>query len=272
MTTISRTASRLNVNAGRWPPRCSPKNGLLKSAPSTETLLWMPRWPPMLRTSPSGPCVTATLGVSVVRLRKLRPLFGKPLTVSASSAVDDCERVGSTSNASALTVTAVSWVAVRCMTNGTSSVWPTFTDKFDFVTGVKPTARAESSYIPSGMSVATKTPLSLATMVREKLVSVFRSVMVAGTGAPLASLAVPRTTPVVACACARITDGISTALSEANRVRARGNAANKWRRFTMPPLVEERPCDAGGSRVEPARATGTALSPCPRLPRATSPR
>ena len=33
------------MNAGRWPPRCSPKNGLLKSAPSTETLLWMPFWP-----------------------------------------------------------------------------------------------------------------------------------------------------------------------------------------------------------------------------------
>ncbi len=38
-TTISCTASRLKVKAGRWPPRCSPKNGLLKSAPSTETLL-----------------------------------------------------------------------------------------------------------------------------------------------------------------------------------------------------------------------------------------
>jgi hypothetical protein len=35
-TTISFTASWLNVNAGRCPPRCSPKNGLLKSAPSTE--------------------------------------------------------------------------------------------------------------------------------------------------------------------------------------------------------------------------------------------
>jgi hypothetical protein len=39
ITTISCTASRLNVNAGRCPPRCSPKKGLLKSAPSTETLL-----------------------------------------------------------------------------------------------------------------------------------------------------------------------------------------------------------------------------------------
>ena len=38
-TTTSCTASRLKVKAGRWPPRCSPKKGLLKSAPSTETLL-----------------------------------------------------------------------------------------------------------------------------------------------------------------------------------------------------------------------------------------
>ena len=38
-TTISSTASKLKVKAGRWPPRCSPKKGLLKSAPSTEMLL-----------------------------------------------------------------------------------------------------------------------------------------------------------------------------------------------------------------------------------------
>src|SRR5687768_18197447 len=44
-TTISFTASRLKVNAGRCPPRCSPKNGLLKSAPSTEMLLEMPFCP-----------------------------------------------------------------------------------------------------------------------------------------------------------------------------------------------------------------------------------
>ena len=49
-------ASWLKVKAGRCPPRCSPKNGLLKSAPSTMKLLKMPRCPPMLSSSPSGPC------------------------------------------------------------------------------------------------------------------------------------------------------------------------------------------------------------------------
>jgi hypothetical protein len=33
------TASRLMMYFGRWPPRCSPKNGLLASAPSIITLL-----------------------------------------------------------------------------------------------------------------------------------------------------------------------------------------------------------------------------------------
>jgi hypothetical protein len=42
MTTNFWTASRLKVKAGRWPPRCSPKKGLLKSAPSTEMLFWIP--------------------------------------------------------------------------------------------------------------------------------------------------------------------------------------------------------------------------------------
>ena len=69
ITTISLTASRLNVNGGRWPPRCSPKNGLLKSAPSTEMLFSMPFWPLIDSSSPSGPCTIATFGVSSVRFR-----------------------------------------------------------------------------------------------------------------------------------------------------------------------------------------------------------
>ena len=96
-TTKSCTASRLKVNAGRWPPRCSPKNGLLKSAPSTETLLWMPFWPPTLISSPSGPCTMATFGVSVVKLKMLRPLFGSPSTASAPSRVALSDVVTSTS-------------------------------------------------------------------------------------------------------------------------------------------------------------------------------
>ena len=65
-TTTSFTASRLKVKGGRCPPRCSPKKGLLKSAPSTETLLEMPFWPLMESSSPSGPCTTVTPGVSLV--------------------------------------------------------------------------------------------------------------------------------------------------------------------------------------------------------------
>ena len=104
-TTISSTASRLKVKAGRWPPRCSPKKGLLKSAPSTEMLLWMPRCPAMLNSSPSGPWTMAAPGVSSVRSRKLRPLLGRSPTASSGRRVAGPLRVMSTAGAAASTTT-----------------------------------------------------------------------------------------------------------------------------------------------------------------------
>src|SRR5438034_869251 len=95
-TTSSCTASRLNVNAGRWPPRCSPKNGLLKSAPSTEMLLLIPFCPFTLISSPSGPCTIVTPGVSCMKLRKFRPLFGRPRSDALSMSVDSSALVGHT--------------------------------------------------------------------------------------------------------------------------------------------------------------------------------
>ena len=68
-TTTSWTASRLKVKAGRWPPRCSPKNGLLRSAPSTATLFWIPFCPLTVSSSPSGPWTVETPGVSFVKER-----------------------------------------------------------------------------------------------------------------------------------------------------------------------------------------------------------
>ena len=88
MTTISWIASWLKVKAGRWPPRCSPKKELLKSAPSTMKLLKMPRWPPMFSSSPSGPCEIEAPGVSSVRSRKLRPFVGSPSITSSASRWD----------------------------------------------------------------------------------------------------------------------------------------------------------------------------------------
>ena len=87
MTTISATAFKLKVKAGRCPPRCSPKKGLLKSAPSTEMLLCMPRCPAMVNSSPSGPCTMLTPGVNSVRLRKLRPLLGRSCTAASGRRV-----------------------------------------------------------------------------------------------------------------------------------------------------------------------------------------
>ena len=123
-TTSSCTASRLNVNAGRCPPRCSPKNGLLKSAPSTDTLLWMPRWPATVSSSPSGPCTIATLGVSNVRLMKLRPLFGRPVTAAASSGVAAADWVTFTTGCVASTVTAARVTAASGSRSATVSPTP----------------------------------------------------------------------------------------------------------------------------------------------------
>ena len=104
-TTTSLTASRLKVKAGRWPPRCSPKNGLLKSAPSTEMLLWIPFWPLIDSSSPSGPWTVVTPGVILVKSRKLRPLLGRSSIAFASMRTDPSARVVSTTGASAVTVT-----------------------------------------------------------------------------------------------------------------------------------------------------------------------
>ena len=99
-TTTSFTASRLNVNAGRWPPRCSPKNGLLKSAPSTETLFWMPFCPLTVSSSPSGPWTVETPGVSFVKSRKLCPLLGRFSTALWSMRVVPSMRAVSMTGAS----------------------------------------------------------------------------------------------------------------------------------------------------------------------------
>jgi len=72
------TASRLKVKGGRCHRAASRRTGCLKSAPSTDTLLWMPRCPATVSSSPSGPCTVATLGVRSVRLRKLRPCSAVP--------------------------------------------------------------------------------------------------------------------------------------------------------------------------------------------------
>ncbi len=123
-TTISLMASWLKVNAGRCPPRCSPKNGLLKSAPSTETLFAMPFWPLTLIMSPSGPCTIVTPGVSCMNERKFRPLFGNPATACSLMRVVCSDRVVSTTGESAVTVTSCCTVE-SCMVTGMFAVWPT---------------------------------------------------------------------------------------------------------------------------------------------------
>ena len=136
-TTTSCTASRLNVNAGRWPPRCSPKNGLLKSAPSTETLFWIPFWPLIESSSPSGPWTIETPGVSFVKSMKFRPLFGSDRTASVSIRVVPSGRVVSTTGFSAVTRTS-SALAASLIVTATFTDWPTETFSPSRTTFAKP--------------------------------------------------------------------------------------------------------------------------------------
>ena len=68
-------------------------------------LLLMPFWPLTLISSPSGPCTIATPGVSCMKLRKFRPLFGRLSIDALSISVDFSDLVVSTIGESAVTST-----------------------------------------------------------------------------------------------------------------------------------------------------------------------
>src|SRR6266480_228040 len=75
-------------------------------------------------------------------------------------------------------------------------------------------------------------PWSVDLMVRVKLVSVFRVVTKAEIGRPVESVVVPRSTPVVACACALSRDGVRKIATAANSiVRCRSCVVETARRF-----------------------------------------
>ena len=84
----------------------------------------MPFWPLTLISSPSGPCTIVTPGVSCMKLRKLRPLFGKPRSACWLISVDASERVVSTTGESLVTVI-FSATPPTCNTTGMFAVWPT---------------------------------------------------------------------------------------------------------------------------------------------------
>ncbi len=103
----------------------------------------MPRWPLTVSSSPSGPWTMATLGVSRVRLRKLRPLLGSPSTTSGSIRVAASTREGSTSGASPVISTAASWMVPSC--SGRSTVSPSRNTTAGSRASVAPTWRARTS-------------------------------------------------------------------------------------------------------------------------------
>ena len=87
----------------RSPPRMPPKNGWLKSAPSTLMLLLMPRWP----ANDSWPRLgsTCTVGVAEMKSWNRRPLIGRLAIASRSTVVVRTVAEVSTSGEPAATVT-----------------------------------------------------------------------------------------------------------------------------------------------------------------------
>src|SRR5512136_1951369 len=198
-TTTSLTASRLNVNGGRWPPRCSPKNGLLKSAPSTDTLLAIPFWPLIVISSPSGPWTIDTLGVSFAKSRKLRPLLGRLATSFSLIWVEPSARVVSITGLAA--VTSTSWLtAATCRANLRLIDCPTARLSPSRTSLVKPERVTVTRYGPSGSRTLRNRPSDAEVTPFSKLVSVFLIETVApGNTPPVSSTTVPSMTPVVAC-------------------------------------------------------------------------
>ena len=186
-TTISSSmASWLKVNAGRCPPRCSPKNGLLKSAPSTMKLLKMPRWPAMFSSSPSGPCETDAPGVSSVRFTKLRPSLGRPSTTSSSTRCALVTPVVSTGEgrlAATLTVSA----ATTRKRMSTSSVSPTRRPAPSMRSVPRPAVAAATvrSYVPGGSSARTNVPAAeVSTVVTRSVSRCWMTMTAPASGAP----------------------------------------------------------------------------------------
>ncbi len=133
-------------------------------------------------------------------MRKLRPLFGSPPTAWLGSLVEDSTLLTSTTGV-AVTVTAAS--STGSSFKARSTVSPTRSTIPVCLRSPRPTARARSSYVPSGSSGATNTPFSLVVTVRWNRVCVSVTVTCAPTTTfPDGSDTVPRITPVVAWACA----------------------------------------------------------------------
>ena len=87
-------------------------------------LLLIPFCPFTLISSPSGPCTIVTPGVSCMKLRKFRPLFGRPRSDALSMSVDSSALVVCTIGESAVTTTSCCTVDTFNVT-GTFAVWPT---------------------------------------------------------------------------------------------------------------------------------------------------
>ena len=157
----------------------------------------------MLISSPSGPCTMATLGVSVVKLKMLRPLLGSPSTASTPRRVALSDEVTSISG-SAATVISCSCTACGTSANGTSSVSPSRRVRSDFFASRKPSARAAHVV---GADPEQRRHVDAALVGGEDALGVGLRVPERHRGPderapPAESVIVPRMTPVVACACA----------------------------------------------------------------------
>ena len=225
-------ASWLKVKAGRWPPRCSPKNGLLKSAPSTMKLLKMPRWPAMFSSSPSGPCEMEAPGVSSVRFTKLRPSLGSASTTSSSTRCALVTSVVSMGDGRLLTTLTVSASTTRSWTSR-FTVSPTRRPAPSMRSLPRPAVAAATvrSYVPGGSSARTNVPAAdVSTVVTRSVSRCWMTTTAPASGAPNWSLTVPRMMPVVVPAWAAAGGALRLCRAAARTMPASSRGSARARR------------------------------------------
>src|SRR6266567_682697 len=161
-------------------------------------LLKMPRCPLILISSPSGPCVMLTPGVSVSKSSNFRPSTGVVATEISSSVEEDSVLVTSTMGTSETTICCAT--AETFIVTGSVMVRPTVRFTFSCTMVAKPDLLMVKVYRPGARLRKAKCPSALVVSVCPKLVARFLASTVApATLPPFSSRTSPWTVPAVIC-------------------------------------------------------------------------
>src|SRR5689334_14601598 len=179
-------------------------------------LLKIPRCPLKLISSPSGPCVMLTPGVSVSKSSNLRPSTGVELTVSSSRVEADSVFVTSTTGTSVTTICCAT--EETFMVTGILRVCPTVRFTFCCNTVAKPDLLMVMVYRPGARLKNAKCPSALVVSVCVKFVSrFFASTVEPATLPPFSSRTSPCTVPEVICACPQAVEARHSASANTNQ-------------------------------------------------------